>query len=57
MAEPLSRTKVLKKSLTDSGVTVHDFQAANPGEGAVFRIRVPSFARIIIARIKEPAIP
>ena len=50
-------TRTFNGRLASSGLRMHDFRASRSGEGAVFHVALPSAARVIVARIRDPEPP
>ncbi len=57
VAAPLaaSGVRAFDGRLAASGVRIHDFRARVAGNAAAFHFRVPSSARVIVARIADPS--
>lgn len=56
-AATLARTSTYRGEIGESGFRIHDFRAQTTGDGGVFQVELPLWARVIVARIPEPEPP
>ena len=56
-AAALARTSTYRGEIGESGFRIHDFRAQTAGDGGVFQVELPLWARVIVARIPEPEPP